>query len=558
MNNFLNRSLLQIGAVLLVLAVSVPAFADKLVIPLGKAVSLKITGVKKIMAVKNQVVEILNVSDQEVIISGVGANPDSTQLIFWSDAGKSVYDVETYNENKLIQEKFDSLFGEPGVTLQFFPDAVYLRGAVDSPSKVKTAEEILNKLVEKLPIVTLIEVREGVTIQQRIADAIKIPTVKVTVIDPREEVSAQGRDAAPGNSSVATMTSSQMRIILEGTVKDQNEFMRMTEVIKGFVPDENSISNLVTIIDPLQVVFQAYILQVNKDNTKDLGVEWGGTGSLGGNLVQGTLKFFENTSNVYRGDSLVTGAPVDKWPNPLKFNNINRFDLVSSLVKAWESKSLVKVISSPKLLVYANASLRKMAESGWAGENTMGAGAHGDSLAYVRVSQRISYNGPRDTQGISAPEYIDADLTLAIRDLFIKDGKLKFSVFAQQDDPVFKGGDLPPDIFRRSVQTTVRIDNEQTIVLGGLINHTKSRAESRVPLLSSIPVVGKIFRNKSWTNRQNELVIILTPKIQNREFDLAGKKKFETVPVPRRTERLEEIHQLFQDIKKSNFPGKSN
>jgi Flp pilus assembly secretin CpaC len=545
---------LFIGLLLTVLLAG-PVFADKMVVPLGKAVSLKISGVTKIMAVKDGVVEVLNVSDDEVIISGVGNAPGTTQIIFWSDKGKTVYDVETYNETQVIQEKFVSFFPDPGVSVQFFPDAVYLRGMVDSPDKVKEAETVLSKLVTGLPVVNLLDFKEGITVQQRIIDAIKIPTVRVTVIDPQEELSKSSDSSTP--TSVATGTTDDIRVILEGTVFDQNEYIRLVEVAKSFVKDQDKISNLVVISDPLQVVFQAYILSVRKDKSRETGIQWGGTDGVGGtNFSLGQLNFFENSSNVFRGDTQANAAPVDSWPNPFKFNNLNRFDLITAQVKALEQKNYAKVLSNPKLVVYANASKQKIAETGWKGEKELGAGTADTSIAYVNVGEKIPYNKGNDNNGTPQIEYIEAFLTLAVRDLFIDGENLKFSVFAKQAN---RSGEVAntPIVSQRELMSTVRVKNEETIVLGGLINTDKTVVDTKIPLLSKIPVLGRAFQWRNHSKVDSELVIILTPKILNRDFNLAGKRHFETVPVPRRSERLEELHNLFQDIKQSHFPGKN-
>jgi len=69
-------------------------------------------------------------------------------------------------------------------------------------------------------------------------------------------------------------------------------------------------------------------------------------------------------------------------------------------------------------------------------------------------------------------------------------------------------------------------------------------------------VLGRLFKTRSTTKSENELVILLTPKITNRDKDLAGKSKFEEVPVPRRSDRLEKLHNMFQEIKSSHVPVK--
>ena len=161
----------------------------------------------------------------------------------------------------------------------------------------------------------------------------------------------------------------------------------------------------------------------------------------------------------------------------------------------------------------------------------------------------------RDINGNSSYASVEATLKLMIRDLYVKDGHLKFTVFAKQAEPVFiRGADQVPNISKRSVMTTVQIPNGETIVLGGLINKKREKTTRGIPILSKLPFIGRVFKSDSTKVTEDELVILLTPQISGKDVDLGGKKKYETIPVPRRSDRLEKLHSIFQRIKGSHFP----
>ncbi len=523
--------------------------AEKLMIPVGKSTAIPANGVKKIMAVKEGIVDVLNVSDDEIILSGLGLG--ETQLILWDLTGRRVYDVETYSENEIIQAKFASIITSKNVQLVIFPDSAYLKGQVGSEEEKTRAETVAKSLLGSKQLISLIEFEVSTpSLQQRIEAAIKLPTVKVSVVspdaDPTSEKSLLGTDTV------------DLRIVLHGTVNDQNDYIHLCETVKGFVQDVKQISNLVTIENPIQVVFQAYILQVSKNNSKDLGIEWGGKDS-----GAGVIQFLENA-----GSDAAAAVAVPKYMNPFYMKNVNRFELITAMVKAWETEGKAKVLANPKIMVYANAGAekseilaRKISGAGWEkidDENEEETSIEKDAgLAFVNVGQTIIYStGSNLSTGEPNFKEIEASLKLAIRDLYVNNDELKFSVFAKQEEPSFlRGNDGPPDILKRSIMTTLKIKDQQTVVLGGLINRTEGVSWKGVPILSKIPYLGRLFKSKSVTNSENELVILLTPKITNRETDLAGKSKFETVPVPRRTDKLEKLHDMFQQIKSSHIPS---
>lgn len=70
-----------------------------------------------------------------------------------------------------------------------------------------------------------------------------------------------------------------------------------------------------------------------------------------------------------------------------------------------------------------------------------------------------------------------------------------------------------PSIANREAQTTVTLADNQTLVIGGLIQEDESRTETTVPILGQIPLIGRIFRNYAINHNRNELIIVVTPHI---------------------------------------------
>lgn len=70
-----------------------------------------------------------------------------------------------------------------------------------------------------------------------------------------------------------------------------------------------------------------------------------------------------------------------------------------------------------------------------------------------------------------------------------------------------------PQISTRDTTTTVGLQADQTLIIGGLIEDTQNRTENRIPILGDIPLVGHLFRNKTVNSQRNELVITVTPHI---------------------------------------------
>lgn len=70
-----------------------------------------------------------------------------------------------------------------------------------------------------------------------------------------------------------------------------------------------------------------------------------------------------------------------------------------------------------------------------------------------------------------------------------------------------------PQIATRDTQTVVQLQDNQTLVIGGLIQETLQHQVSKLPLLGDIPLIGKLFQNADVQSNRNELVIVVTPHI---------------------------------------------
>jgi type II secretory pathway component GspD/PulD (secretin) len=70
-----------------------------------------------------------------------------------------------------------------------------------------------------------------------------------------------------------------------------------------------------------------------------------------------------------------------------------------------------------------------------------------------------------------------------------------------------------PQISTRETQTTVGLQDNQTLVIGGLIEDSTSRTVNKIPILGDLPLIGRLFQNSAVNNERNDLIITVTPHI---------------------------------------------
>ena len=70
-----------------------------------------------------------------------------------------------------------------------------------------------------------------------------------------------------------------------------------------------------------------------------------------------------------------------------------------------------------------------------------------------------------------------------------------------------------PDKNTRTANTTVRVNDGQTIVIGGLVEQETRGVQTKVPVLGDIPIIGQIFKTKDIRTTQSELILFITPRV---------------------------------------------
>lgn len=111
-------------------------------------------------------------------------------------------------------------------------------------------------------------------------------------------------------------------------------------------------------------------------------------------------------------------------------------------------------------------------------------------------------------------EKIEANVSLKITPWVTPSGEVTTKIRPEFSQPVGEfSADRPPTINRRTLESTVRLKEGETIILGGLIREEENVQYNKIPILGSIPLIGQIFRSRTTNTEKSELVIYLTPHV---------------------------------------------
>lgn len=260
-------------------------------------------------------------------------------------------------------------------------------------------------------------------------------------------------------------------------------------------------------VRPKEVLIDAIVAEVSGDLSRQLGAQIAVLPNRGSAQGPAAVTDFTNgalpLTTVAGGTTAVAQALASSPGILLGFGSNraghNRYGL---LLNALQSNSLTNILSTPSLLTLDN----KQAEI-----------VVGQQVPFVTGSYSTTLN-----QGgggiVSSPfqtiERKDVGLTLKVTPQINEGGsvRLKLDLTVSSIAPSVSGAaDLITN--KREVKTVVITDNDSIVVLGGLIQDTYTDSVQRVPLLGSIPLLGRLFRSTSRQRQKQNLMIFLHPVI---------------------------------------------
>lgn len=279
-----------------------------------------------------------------------------------------------------------------------------------------------------------------------------------------------------------------------GNLLSENGYLHFDERSNSIIIKDtaSSIKNITTLIKHLdlpteQIAIEARIVTIGSENLKELGVRWGMF-----NRNEHSHRFAGRLEgNGFETNNLNVNFPVlnNSASAVLQIASINGRVLDLEL-SALEQENNVEIIASPRLLTTnkKSASIQQ-----------------GTEIPYT------IYNKKSETFDF---EFKDAVLGLDVTPQISADNQILLDLIVTQNSPNGQNGVSGlTTIDKQELRTQVFAKHGETIVLGGVFQHLKSKGEDKVPILGSIPVVKQLFSQSRNKISKRELVIFVTPYI---------------------------------------------
>lgn len=286
-------------------------------------------------------------------------------------------------------------------------------------------------------------------------------------------------------------------------------------------------------VTPLQVLIEARFLEITLTDTK----EWGFDAELTGDVALSKRRQGDGSKGA--GLQLASQGPILRRGTKTAFNDFanqasgNALNLTfqgiltgtqyQAVLHALAENKKTKTLSAPRVTTLNNqtASIKIVTEYVYATH-------YQPTVVREDLNSNGTFtdvvNGKRETRFVNVPQdFVTKDLGILLHvtpsvghDIRTITLALKPEVSEKKTDDSFGGEVVLPRFTARNLETSVVIDDGETVMLGGLMKDTTEKTVTRVPVLGSLPLIGPLFRKNNDTAERSNLLIFVTARILNK------------------------------------------
>ncbi len=277
-------------------------------------------------------------------------------------------------------------------------------------------------------------------------------------------------------------------------------------VIRAPEPVYNNLRAVIERLDTrrAQVFVEALIVEVSADKAAEFGIQWQVLTGANKNNVQGIggTNFGARGSGTNIIDASANLGSVGQGLNLGIINgtvSIPGLGVISNLgllVRALQNDSNANILSTPTLLTLDNEEARIVV---------------GQNVPFI-TGQYATTGTTGTVQPFQTIERRDVGLVLRVRPQITEGGAVRLGIY-QEVSRVQDTSSAGPILSKRALESTVVVDDNQIVVLGGLIQDSLTDGTQKLPYAGDLPVLGPLFRYDTRTRQKTNLMVFLKPTI---------------------------------------------
>jgi general secretion pathway protein D len=312
--------------------------------------------------------------------------------------------------------------------------------------------------------------------------------------------------SATATSPLATSATSASGAFAAGGAMIEADTANNALIIMAPEPVYNNLRAVIERLDTrrAQVYVEALIVEVSSDKAAEFGIQWQvltGAGRRSNNLQGiGGTNFGARGSGQNIIDASVNLGSLGEGLNLGVINgtiSIPGLGVISNLgllVRALENDTTANILSTPTLLTLDNEEARIIV---------------GENRPFI-TGQYATTGTTATIQPFQTIERRDVGLVLRVKPQITEGGTVRLGIY-QEVSRVEDNSSAGPILSKRALESSVVVDDQQIVVLGGLIQDSMNDGTQKLPYAGDIPVVGSLFRYDNRQRTKTNLMVFLKP-----------------------------------------------
>ena len=264
-------------------------------------------------------------------------------------------------------------------------------------------------------------------------------------------------------------------LVLDGHVENELQAQRAAQIASAY---KDKVVNLVEVEKPRQIRVRTRIAEVNTDAIKNVGLQWFGPQGQ----VQYAMQYIGGGSIVH--GLIPTASEFGQVGGTIQPNTVTLTVLLDLLI----SKSYARLLSEPTLVTFS-----------------------GKEASFL-VGQQIPI--VQQLPQSFTVEFKEVGVRMKVKPTADSENRINTTIHAEVSQVSGASVNGIPIINSKTADTTLQVNDGQTIVIGGLLENNIGRDILRkMPWLGDIPVIGLLFRDKQFEQAKREILFFMTPEV---------------------------------------------
>ncbi|RKT63022.1 general secretion pathway protein D [Azonexus fungiphilus] len=277
-----------------------------------------------------------------------------------------------------------------------------------------------------------------------------------------------------------------------------------------------NLQNVIAMLDRrrAQVHIEALIVELSAERAAEFGIQWqdlSGLGEKGVRVIGGT-KFGGSGQNIVSAATSIAntggGLNFGVVNGTINVPGLGTITNLGLLARFLESEVRANILSTPSIMTLDNEEAKIVI---------------GQNLPFVTGAYSTTA-GSTSVTPFQTYERRDVGLTLKVKPKITEGGVVHIQIYqeASSVQSGTAGNASGPVTNKRSLESSVLVDDGRLLVLGGLIEDNLGSDEEKVPVLGDVPVLRNLFRYENRSRKKTNLMVFLRPRIVRDERDYDG------------------------------------